>query len=244
MLTVLVVALAVAFVHLGRWQLSRLDQRRDTNATVAEHERAPILPFDEAFGHEITDADQWRRVEVRGTYDADHQVVVRYRSHAGATGWEVVTPLDLADGRTVLVDRGFVERPPTEDFPRVAPAPPAGEVTVVGYVRRDERGGANAVTPDAGAVRLIDSAAIGAWLGRDLIDGYIGLISSDPPQQGFTVVGPPAPDEGPHLSYALQWFAFAGIAGLGLVVFIRNDVRDRRRMRARAAAADPGARGH
>lgn len=69
------------------------------------------------------------------------------------------------------------------------------------------------------------------------MNGYIRLLEVTPPQTGgFQPVAVPALDEGPHLSYALQWFAFTVIAGVGLVILIRNDVRDRRRARERAAS--------
>ena len=58
LLTVFVIALAITFVNLGRWQLDRLDQRRDRNAVVVEHENAPVLPFGEVFHRPITEADQ------------------------------------------------------------------------------------------------------------------------------------------------------------------------------------------
>lgn len=238
LLTVFVVALAVTFVNLGRWQLDRLDQRREANTVVAEHESAAVVPFDQVFDHTITDEDQWQRVEVTGTYDATHQLQVRYRTQGEMTGWELLTPLRLADGRTLIVDRGFIERPAAEDFPRTFPAPPTGDVTVVGYVRRNEEGPDNALTPTENTVRLINSDALGAWLGTDLVNGYVDLLTSDPEQTGATFhpVAPPPPTEGPHLSYALQWFSFTAIAGVGLFILIRNDIRDSRRIAEREAA--------
>lgn len=236
LLGLFVVALAVTFVNLGQWQLDRLDQRREANAVVVAHESAAVVPYEQVMNRVIGDADQWQRVTVTGTFDADHQLVVRYRSYAGDTGYEIVTPLDATDGRTVLVSRGFSRRPAGQDFPSVAPAPPSGQVTVTGYVRRDERGSAAATTPADGALRLVNSEAIAAWLGRPVVNGYIGQVGVEPPQaEGLAPVHPPELTEGPHLSYALQWFAFTVIAGVGLVVLIRNDVRDRKKAEARAA---------
>ena len=236
LLAAFVVAIGVTFVNLGQWQLDRLDQRRDRNELVVEHESAAIADFDDVFTRPIEEDDQWLRVRVTGTYDAAHQLQVRYRSFDGATGWEIVTPLTTADGRTVLVNRGFRERPASEDFPKVLPEPPAGEVTVVGYVRRNEQGSGTSMRPTEGTVRLINAVELSAWLGRPLADGYIGLIESDPAQSGeFRPVTPPPITEGPHLSYALQWFAFAAIAGFGFFILIRSDIRDSRRAKERAA---------
>ena len=98
-LAVFVVTLVVAFVNLGNWQLDRLDQRRERNESVAEHESAPVRNWDEVFGPVITEADQWQRVRVRGSFDGEHQFVVRYRSQEGRSGYEVLTPLRTADGQ-------------------------------------------------------------------------------------------------------------------------------------------------
>lgn len=240
-LLALVVVVVAAFVNLGRWQLDRLDQRRDSNATVTAHEQAAVRPYEQVFTRPITDADAWQRVTVTGTYDASRQLVVRYRSNPGPTGWEtgweVVTPLRASDGRVVLVDRGFKQRQAGTDFPANESAPPAGEVTVVGYVQRSERGDDKATVPVAGSVRLINSAAIGSAQGVDLVDGYITALETTPADPGgFRPIAPPALDEGPHLSYALQWFTFSLIAVVGLFVFIRNDIKDRRRAEERKAA--------
>ncbi len=233
---VAVVCLAVAFVNLGRWQLDRLQQRRDNNGVVVAHEKSAVVDWQTVFGRPIEDADQWQRVRVTGTFDADRSLVVRYRSNGEQTGWEIVTPLRTPQGN-VLVSRGFAERPAAEDFPRTAPPPPPGEVTVVGYVRRNEQGGPGAIVPVDGQVRLINSEAVAGTLPYPLVDGYIGAIELTPAAtDGLVPVNPPELTEGNHFSYALQWFAFAAIAGVGLVVLIRSDLRDRRRARATASA--------
>ena len=121
LLIVFVVVLGVAFVSLGNWQLDRLAQRKERNATTIVNEQKPIQPYEQVFTHPITDADQWQRVEARGTFDAEHQFVVRYRSNGGADGYEVVTPLRTASG-AVLVDRGFIPLERGTRIPSVAPA--------------------------------------------------------------------------------------------------------------------------
>lgn len=237
LLAVFVAALATTFVNLGMWQLDRLDQRRDRNATVVAHESAPVVPYDQVFNRVITEQDQWQRVQVTGTFDATHQLLVRYRSNDQATGWEAVTPLRTREGTTVLVSRGFVPRTKGTDFPQAAPPPPSGTVTIVGHVRRNEQGKDTATVPNQGTIRLINSDRIGEWMGEDLLNGYIGLLTIDPPQSGeFIPVEHQDLTEGPHLSYAVQWFAFTAIAGFGLVVLIRNDVRDKKKAERRSAA--------
>ncbi len=69
------------------------------------------------------------------------QVVVRYRNVRDKPGFEIVTPLLLANGDAVLVDRGFLARQGGELAPGTIPSVPSGEVTVTGRLRHSERGG-------------------------------------------------------------------------------------------------------
>jgi cytochrome oxidase assembly protein ShyY1 len=237
LLIVFVVVLGVAFVSLGNWQLDRLAQRKERNATTIANEQKPVQPYDEVFNHPITDADQWQRVEARGTFDADHQYVVRYRSSGGTEGYEVVTPLRTASG-AVLVDRGFIPLERGTRIPSVAPGPPDGEVSVVGHVRRNERGRRVATTPAGNQIRLINSDAIATTLPYEIESGYIGLLIVQPEQQGgFQPIPLPELSEGPHFWYAVQWFLFTAIGAAGIVVFIRADLRARRGERADATEA-------
>lgn len=237
LLIVFVALLGVAFVSLGNWQLDRLAQRKERNATTITNEQKPVQPYEQVFTHPITDADQWQRVQARGTFDADHQFVVRYRSNGGADGYEVVTPLRTASG-AVLVDRGFIPLERGTRIPSVAPAPPSGEVTVVGHVRRNERGRRAATAPAGNQVRLINSDAIAVTLPYEIEPGYIGLLTVQPEQQGgFQPIQLPDLSEGPHFWYAVQWFLFTAIGVAGIVVFIRGDLRARREEREDAVAA-------
>ena len=115
---------------------------------------------------------------------------------------------------------------------------PAGEVSLVGYVRRDEAGSEEAMTPTQGTIRLVNSTALGAALGRELVNGYLSVLEMEPADPaGLAPVRPPEPNEGNHFSYALQWFMFAVLAGVGLVLLIRSDVRA---LRHSATSPDPG----
>jgi len=237
LLIIFVAVLGIVFVNLGEWQLNRLAQRRERNATTIANEQKPIRPYEEIFTRTITDADQWQRVEARGTFDPDHQFVLRYRSNGDADGYEIVTPLHTATG-TVLVDRGFLPRVHGAQIPSTAPAPPAGEVTLVGHVRRSERGRRAATAPVNNQMRLINSHAIAATLPYPISSGYIGLLTVQPEQQGgFQPVQLPELSEGPHFWYAVQWFMFTAVGVAGIVVFIRGDLRARREEREEASQA-------
>ena len=243
LLVVFVAVLGTVFVHLGEWQLHRLEARQQRNTDTVANESNPVVGYKQVFDHRIVERDQWQRVQARGVFDAEHQFVLRYRSNGDANGIEVVTPLRTATG-TVLVDRGFLELARGAAIPEVTdvPAPPSGAVTVVGHVRRSEAGRRSATTPVDGQMRLLNAEAVAATLPYPVADGYIGLLSVDPPQPGdFQPVQLPEISEGPHFWYAVQWFMFAALALAGVFVFIRGDLRARRAERTEqtGAAAEP-----
>lgn len=223
-----VLLLAGVCVQLGRWQLHRLDERQARNDVTRSNLAAPPAPIDQIVGPDgvVGDQHSWRKAVVTGRYDASKQIVLRYRNVKDRPGFEIVTPLVLADGKAVLVDRGFLPRQGGELAPGHIPAVPSGEVTVTGPLRRSERGGhTSGGTPDNGTARLINGPEFAKALGLDLYDGYLTVDeqvpANDPAFGGFP--GPEI-DSGPHFFYALQWFFFALLAIGGLVYFSRQDV--------------------
>jgi cytochrome oxidase assembly protein ShyY1 len=125
---VLVVALVATFVSLGLWQLRRHDDRRERNAEIAARAEVPTAPVEEVVppgaGIDDVEALRFRRVVLVGTYDTGGEVLIRPRSQDGVSGWDVVTPLVLRDGRAVLVDRGFAPLAPSRRRPGPPPCPP------------------------------------------------------------------------------------------------------------------------
>ncbi len=226
---VLIVAAVVVMVSLGFWQLRRLDERRAFNVTVIERvERSPIeltaLLDDPGFDPA---AAEWLPVTVAGTYLPD-QVVVFNRSQAGRAGDNVLTPLALDDGRTVLVNRGFV--PLGFDVP----PPPATGVEVLGRVRPSQergRGGlTDAVDGPISEIRRVDIAQLAPQLPGEVVPVYLDLIESEPAVGAGDPAPVPAPQpgEGNHLSYAFQWFIFSACVVVGWVLAIRRSIAARR----------------
>ena len=131
----LVVGAIIAMINLGFWQLRRLEERRDFNATVEARYDDPAVPLDDLLTPG-TDPDdvEWRPVEAEGTYLADQTVLVVNRSQNGRAGQNVVVPLRLDDGRILLVNRGFV--PLAES---AIPEVPATDVAIPGRLRPSEQ---------------------------------------------------------------------------------------------------------
>jgi cytochrome oxidase assembly protein ShyY1 len=220
---VIAVLVAATCINLGLWQLRRLDERRALNARILDRQSATPASIDGVQGNAA--AEPYRPAMARGTYDVDHEVLVYGRSLDGEAGHHVVTPLLLPDGGAILVVRGWVPFA-MQTAPVREAAPPSTEVTVNGTLVPDEGDGSDA--PDAdGIVRDLDVRGIASSLPYDVFPLPLQLADQTPPQPGSLPISVPLPalSEGPHLSYAIQWFSFAVIALVGAAILLRRDRR-------------------
>ena len=212
---VLAAVVAAGCIRLGFWQIARLHQRQAQNAlVVARLEQPPVglaaLPRDSG-------QLRFRRVAVPGTYDFARELVYGARTHQGSPGINFLTPLRLAGSETLLVvNRGWVYAP---DAATVDPARwrEADTVTVHGYA---EPFPAVPPQPHRGDERVLyrlDRREIERLMGAPVYPFYIVLTDSSAGKGADAIarVEPPPLDEGPHRSYAIQWFAFAAIALAG-----------------------------
>ena len=227
-LTVFAIAVVAVCARLGVWQLDRLEERRVFNDRSAAGLAAAPAPLEELL--EGDDALPYRRAIATGRYDTEHEVILYGRSLDGQAGNHVLTPLVLADGRAVIVDRGWV--PFEMDEPPVAAAPPSGVVDVEGPLFATEPGGAGSIQPGEDrvtTVRTVDIEAIDDDLPYGLVRWFLQLQSQSPAPEELPVpASPPELTEGPHLGYAFQWFAFAMIAAVGYVILVRREVKEQR----------------
>src|SRR5271156_6126965 len=208
------IGLAV-LVGLGVWQLKRRAWKEALNAAVEARTLAPPV--------EIPSAEEWaklnpgdyeyRHVRVSGVYDYARQAMVfralaSPRGRYGGPGYLVMTPLELADGDSVLVNRGFVP----EERKAEASVGKAGPVEVTGLMRSSE---------DRTWFTPADDTAHGQWFTRDVeqIAGGLKLGPQAPvsidagalPEGGETILAFP----NNHLSYAMTWFGMAlALAGV------------------------------
>lgn len=230
LLHLLVLAVAAACVGLGVWQLRRLAERRSANAALELRRAEAPRPLGELLAEgDPADLAQ-RRARAVGRYDAEREVLwQRGLANGGEPGYQVLTPLLLADGRAILVERGWV--PFALSAPPVAEAaPPAGEVTVEGALlpsRGPPEGFWANLAPrnppgELAITAYPDTERLSAQMPYALVPVVLELASQTPPQPGdLPVVLPEEPlSDGPHLGYAIQWFSFAliGLVGYGFVL--------------------------
>lgn len=221
-----VVALAWLAWRLGEWQFHRLEERQDRNATIERNEEQAPIPVTEVLSTDAppTTEQEWQRVTATGTYVPEDTVVVRYRTREGAAGVDVVVPLELADGTSLLVDRGWFATDNRGATPDDVPQPPAGEVDIEGWVRIDATGASTQV--DDQSTRAISSEQIGAALDREVLTGFVDLSSESPEAaEPLAPVELPELDGGPHFFYGLQWWFFGALALFGFAYLAYDEAR-------------------
>jgi cytochrome oxidase assembly protein ShyY1 len=235
---VLLLLAALACGRLGAWQLDRAHVR---GAAAEAHREAQLAgaaptPLDQVLTPQkpFTGAMVAHRVAVSGTYDASGQLYVGHRDSGGRTGYLVLTPLRTTDGAVLPVVRGWT---PT---PSAAPAPPSGDVQLVGFLQASEAS-AGGISGDR--AQAISSAELVNHWGGPIYTGYLVLQSSEPAQAPGLVLQPQPhrPGSGLNLQnllYAAQWWVFGAFA---VALWLRM-VRDEARGAGPAdAAISPGA---
>lgn len=220
---VIAAILTLVFLRLGFWQLSRLAERRQLNAGLASRAADPAVPVSQ-LPMDTANA-RYRRVSVDGEYDYANEIVLTFRSREGSPGVNIVTPLRLDGTDTaLLVVRGWVYSPDgtTVDLSRWRES---STLKGAGFVETypPPRDAVNASTRSANAYRWLDRAALEKRLDRPLKPYYV-VLTSPPIDSARTPprLGVPPMDEGPHKSYAIQWFSFAAISIIGTILFLRR----------------------
>lgn len=225
------VVVAAVCVRLGFWQLSRLRQRLAFRARVEARMRQPTFEVTSRSALAVTtfgsaDSLDYNPGVARGVFDFEHQMVLIGRSVDGVPAVYVVTPLHLFAGAAVLVERGWV------------PSPDAYSVNLDSLAE-----------PDTAEVKGLLLTVTAAQPPTTLDTTWPVHIASDDPSRlamsfpypllpwvlrrteappgvpaGLRLIPAPVIDNGPHLSYAIQWFSFAVIAVVGSLILYRKTV--------------------
>ena len=215
--------MAAVCARLGAWQIGRLHQRRAANQVVLQARAAAPISLDQP-GRRDSAALAQRWVRVTGRYDRRHEIVLRGQAYQGTPGVHVVTPLRLRGSDTaVLVIRGFV------------PAPDAVRADLDSLDEPGERSVSGLALPiGSGAGKPLAVAGRSTWARLDLpaLTGSLPypilslaiLQTPDSTLPRYPLrLAPPDVDDGPHLSYAVQWFLFSAMAvAFALVVVART----------------------
>jgi len=203
----------------------------------------PAAPALEAMRDTAT--TQYRRATATGTFDWDNELSLASRTREGSPGVNILTPLRVpGTDSAVLINRGWVYAPDAMSVDLARWREP-NDATVTGYLLEIPHGGHGTVsaTSSPRVVRRLEYDSVAKRLPYPVAP-YILVATenrsagSPPTSRDSTParLPPPLMDEGPHLGYAIQWFAFAVIGLVGAAVVVRAD----RRGSHRATQTQPG----
>jgi surfeit locus 1 family protein len=213
-ITLAAVTVALLTARLGFWQLSRAAEKSALQAAIEEQAQQPVLsmlPTDAQLASTL----HHRRVQLQGRWSAAHTVYLDNRQMKGRPGFFVVTPLVLADGRAVLVQRGWLPRN-VDDRTRIDDAPaPAGEITLEGRIapppaRLFEFEGA-----DSGRIRQnLQLEGFARETGLRLAP--VSVLQTGTADKLLRDWSAPATAVAKHHGYAFQWF---GLSALVVILY-------------------------
>ncbi|MGH8946484.1 MAG: SURF1 family protein [Acidimicrobiia bacterium] len=219
-----VLAVAALFIRLGIWQLDRLEERREENAVASARLEMPSVDIARLLAEDGDPASlRNRRVTAAGMFDPAQEVLIRSQVYRGSAGFHVITPLLLEDEGAIMVNRGWVPLG-FDQVPLAQAPPPGGVVTVEGWLATKQT--RPALGPEDPAGRLVvmsrvDLDRIESQLPYSIAPVYL-VEMGEREQPPIPVEPPDFTDEGPHLAYAIQWFAFAAIGVVGYFSLLRR----------------------
>lgn len=223
---------SIACVLLGNWQFARrAEARAEIDRIDNNYDAVPVALTEELPDptHFDEDRQKWRTVTVTGEYVGD-PYLARNRPGPQGVGSDVIQPLRTDDGLLFFVDRGWVpvdgaaaEHVDDADLP----TPPSGRVAVEVRLRASEPAIANRTTAGraVASIELPELATLAGAPTESYTGAYGMLVAESPTADHGVLPAKPERDEGPHLSYAVQWYIFIIIAAIGVVYAARREYR-------------------
>ena len=215
--TLAMLPLLALLLWLGQWQWDRAAEKQTLLDRWAGQALLAPVALPTAPDGNTTATAQFLRVFASGAYLPDSQVLLDNQTHGGKAGYRVLTPLLLADGSALMVDRGWVALPGNarDRLPNVAVS--SANRRVQGRLDHFRQAALREATGPLLAVRdnrprvmnYPDGAAVSAAIGRPVYPLVLLLEGTEP--DGFVREDAPTLSFGPerHVGYAIQWWALA-----------------------------------
>ncbi len=218
---IVTIAFVILFVELGKWQLSRADEKNEQFYQLEKLSKEPIVTIP---GSLIKLEDyQYREIEVRGVYQSEYTIYLDNKMHNGRAGYHVLTPIKISNSSlNVVINRGWVatgsDRSILPEVPNVL-----GEILVTGLV----------ASPDIRTLELSDHISTGAVWDNYNLQRYqeatglelqpIMVLQKDNVEDGL-IREWDRPESGAakNLGYAFQWFSLAVTA---IIIFLVLNVK-------------------
>jgi len=230
--TLFSITVLIILIRLGFWQLDRLEWRRSFNNHYLNQIALPILNLNDNPDSDILLASEYRKAIVSGKFDFNQQVFLQNQVYQNIPGYHVLTTFIIENlNKAILVDRGWISLDDINQMEKIDQLS-ASIHQIQGVLRLGEEKNSFGSTfahseNDPNFLLLVDIERLDERISYDLLPVYIQV-------ENKIIDGLPYPQiveeeitEGPHLGYAIQWFFFAGVVGVGYPFFIKKLVREK-----------------
>jgi surfeit locus 1 family protein len=224
--TVFTIPALIILLGLGTWQVQRLYWKEEQIALRQERAMGPAIPLPERFPDPA--AVEFTRIELQGRFLHDQEFYLGARTESGRVGLNVVTPFRLEDGRTILVNRGWVPQEKRDPATR-AEGQIEAPVAIEGLLRTDGWKGLEfAKPPNKPEERFyfwLDLPVMADDVKGPIIEEvYADAVAADVPG-GLPIGGQTRIQlRNDHLEYAITWYSFAVI--LAVIYFLYHYRRE------------------
>ena len=228
----LLIIFSIVCVFLGNWQFDRRAEARAEIDRIDTNYDAPAVPLEETLtpGEAFNeDAHKWLTVRMNGTY-LDGVYLARNRPGPNSVGSDLMQGFRTDAGSVIFINRGWVDIDAIDiDEATIASLPhgASGEVIVDARLRASEADIDGRTVSGNTIARIVasDLATMAGVTDEAYTQAYGMLVSETPAADHGVLPEKPERDEGPHLSYALQWYVFIIIAAAGVVYAARQEYR-------------------
>lgn len=232
----MLVVFSIICVWLGNWQFARRAEAHAEIQRIDANYDAPAIPLTEAVPDPSsfdTDTTKWQTVELHGEYLGE-PYLARNRPGPQGVGSNLIQAFRNSDGSILFIDRGWIPVSGTDQVPVELPSAADGMLTVQARLLGEEPEipGRSSAGRFVASINLAELSRLAAE--SELINTsatvysatYGQLISETPTGEHGALSPRPERDEGPHLSYALQWYVFIIIAVIGVGYAARQEYRN------------------
>jgi len=228
--TILVLIGVYVLIRLGFWQLDRLESRRQFNQHYLEQMSSPNINLNDEINHQELMKMEYREVSVSGFYDFENEIYLQNQAFENIPGYRVVTPLIIDNSNTmVYIERGWISFEDLKDIDAINNIY-TQEQNLQGIIRlpqsESDFGGKSSVTSESNSkfFLYVDLDLLKTELEYELLPIYVQLNGESNYQKPYSKLQEIEITEGPHFGYALQWFFFASLLGIGYPFFVRKQI--------------------
>ncbi len=198
-------------IWAGFWQLSRAEQKQNLIIDYQALQTSKPITLRSISGH-ILDY-RYSPITIKGHVDNQHTILLDNKTYKGHVGYQVISPVKLANNQAVLVNRGWVvAQSRREQLPNISEV--AGKVTLTGIIKPINNTqlvlNNNTQTQLSWPLRIqkVDVKKLEKKLGYPL-KNFVILLSPKSPYGYVREWSPLRLNPQKNTAYAFQWFALA-----------------------------------